>query len=81
MEVRSAIQQIAVEHWRRYGYRRISEELRRRGMQVPTRWLRVMKSANCPSSVRELLPTCFISAHQFGREAPGFIGTCSFWLV
>ena len=30
MEVRSAIQQIAVEHRRRYGYRRISPELRRR---------------------------------------------------
>jgi putative transposase len=33
MEVRSAIQ-IAVEHRRRYGYRRISAELRRRGMLV-----------------------------------------------
>jgi putative transposase len=34
MEVRSAIQQIAVEHRRRYGYRRITAELRRRGMLV-----------------------------------------------
>jgi len=34
MEVRSAIQQIAVEHRRRYGYRRIAAELRRRGMLV-----------------------------------------------
>lgn len=34
MEVRSVIQQIALEHRRRYGYRRISAELRRRGMQV-----------------------------------------------
>jgi len=33
-EVRSLIQQIAVEHRRRYGYRRITAELRRRGMQV-----------------------------------------------
>jgi putative transposase len=32
MEVRSAIQQIALENRRRYGYRRISAELRRRGM-------------------------------------------------
>jgi putative transposase len=32
MEVRSRIQQIAVEHRRRYGYRRITAELRRRGM-------------------------------------------------
>jgi len=34
MEVRSAIQQIALEHRRRYGYRRISAELRRQGMPV-----------------------------------------------
>jgi hypothetical protein len=34
MEVRSAIQQIAVEHRRLYGYRRIAAELRRRGMIV-----------------------------------------------
>jgi putative transposase len=34
MEVRSAIQQIALEHRRCYGYRRITTELHRRGMQV-----------------------------------------------
>jgi transposase InsO family protein len=34
MEVRSAIQQIVLEHRRRYGYRRVSAELRRRGMLV-----------------------------------------------
>jgi len=34
MEVRSAVQQIALEHRRRYGYRRITAELRRRGMRV-----------------------------------------------
>jgi putative transposase len=34
MEVRSAIQIIALEHRRRYGYRRITAELRRRGMLV-----------------------------------------------
>jgi len=34
MEVRSAIQTIFVEHKRRYGYRRVSAELRRRGMVV-----------------------------------------------
>jgi putative transposase len=33
MEVRSMIQPIALEHRRRYGYRRIAAELRRRGMQ------------------------------------------------
>ena len=34
METRAAIQSIAVEHRRRYGYRRITAELRRRGMPV-----------------------------------------------
>jgi len=33
-EVRSTTQQIALEHRRRYGYRRICAELRRRGMQA-----------------------------------------------
>ena len=34
MEVRSTIQQIVLEHRRRYGYRRVTAELRRRGMIV-----------------------------------------------
>jgi transposase InsO family protein len=34
MEVRAAIQEVAVAHQRRYGYRRITAELRRRGIQV-----------------------------------------------
>ncbi len=34
MEVRSAIQTIVLEHRRRYGYRRVTAELRRRGMMV-----------------------------------------------
>jgi putative transposase len=47
MEVRSAVQQIAFEHRRRYGYRRICAELRRRGMQVNhKRVLRVMRKDN-----------------------------------
>src|SRR5260370_9664352 len=47
MEVRSAIQQIAVEHRRRYGYRRIAAELRRRGMPVNhKRVMRIMPATN-----------------------------------
>ena len=34
VEVRSAIQQIVLEHRRRYGYRRVRAELKRRGMLV-----------------------------------------------
>jgi putative transposase len=47
MEVRSVIQQIAVEHRRRYGYRRIAAELRRRGMLVNhKRVARIMREDN-----------------------------------
>jgi putative transposase len=47
MAVRSAIQQIAVEHRRRYGYRRIAAELRRRGMLVNhKRVARMMREDN-----------------------------------
>ena len=47
MEVRSAIQQIAVEHRRRYGYRRIAAELRRSGMWVNhKRVARIMREDN-----------------------------------
>jgi len=34
MEVRSAIQAVVLEHRRRYGYRRVTRELRRRGLLV-----------------------------------------------
>jgi putative transposase len=47
MEVRSAIQQIAAQHLRRYGYRRISAELRRQGMVVNhKRVARIMREDN-----------------------------------
>ena len=47
MEVRAAIHAIALEHRRRYGYRRIAAELRRRGMQVNhKRVARLMRQDN-----------------------------------
>jgi len=47
MEVRSSIQAIALEHRRRYGYRRITVELRRRGMLVNhKRVARMMREDN-----------------------------------
>jgi transposase InsO family protein len=47
MAVRSTIQQIALEHRRRYGYRRIAAELRRRGMRVNhKRVARLMREDN-----------------------------------
>jgi len=46
-EVRSAIQQVALEHRRRYGYRRVTAELNRRGMQVNhKRVARMMREDN-----------------------------------
>jgi putative transposase len=47
LEVRAAIQKIALEHGRRYGYRRITAELRRQGMQVNRkRVARIMREDN-----------------------------------
>jgi putative transposase len=47
MEVRAAIQQIVVEHRRRYGYRRVAVELRRRGLAVNhKRVARLMREDN-----------------------------------
>jgi len=47
MEVRNAIQQIVVAHRRRYGYRRVTVELHRRGMAVNhKRVLRLMREDN-----------------------------------
>jgi transposase InsO family protein len=47
MEVRSTIQKIFAEHKRRYGYRRVSAELRRRGMPVNhKRVARIMRDDN-----------------------------------
>jgi transposase InsO family protein len=47
MELRSAIQQIVLEHRRRYGYRRVAAELRRRGMLANhKRVVRIMREDN-----------------------------------
>ena len=47
MEVRSGIQKIVFEHRRRYGYRRVTAELRRGGMQVNhKRVARMMREDN-----------------------------------
>jgi putative transposase len=47
MEVRNVLQQIVVEHRRRYGYRRVTIELHRRGMAVNhKRVLRLMREDN-----------------------------------
>ncbi len=65
-EVRSAIQQIALEHRRRYGYRRICAELRRRGMQVNhKRVLRMMRKDNLLAVRRRRFVVTTDSNHKF----------------
>ena len=65
-EVRSAIQQIALEHRRRYGYRRVCAELRRRGMQVNhKRVLRMMRRDNLLALRRRRFVVTTNSNHKF----------------
>jgi transposase InsO family protein len=52
MKVRSAIQEIALEHRKRYGYRRITAELRRRGMAVNHRRVARMMQADNLLAIR-----------------------------
>jgi len=57
MAVRTVIQRIAVAHRRRYGYRRITAELRRRGMLVNhKRVVRLMRDDN----LRAVQPRAFV---------------------
>jgi putative transposase len=66
MAVRSAIQQIAVEHRRRYGYRRIAAELRRRGMPVNhKRVMRIMGEDNLLAVRMRAFVVTTNSQHEF----------------
>lgn len=72
MEVRSVIQQIALEHRRRYGYRRITAELRRRGMLVNRkRVAQIMRQDH----LLAIQPRAFVvttdSDHVLEHEPPG----------
>ena len=70
MEVRNMIQQIVVEHRRRYGYRRVAAELHRRGMRVNhKRVLRLMREDNLLS----VQPKAFIVTTQPGRESEVYL--------
>jgi len=65
-EVRSVIQQIALEHRRRYGYRRITAELRRRGMQVNhKRVVRIMREDNLLGLQPQRFKVTTNSNHKF----------------
>jgi transposase InsO family protein len=64
MEVRSAIQGVVLEHRRRYGYRRVAAELRRRGMAVNhKRVARLMREDNLPAAQPRSFVTTTDSDH------------------
>ena len=65
MAVRSAIQHIALEHRRRYGYRRMTAELRRRGLLVNhKRVVRLMREDN----VLAVQPRAFVVTTDSDHE-------------
>jgi putative transposase len=65
MTVRAAIQEIALAHRRRYGYRRITAELRRRGMAVNhKRVARIMRSDNLLALRRRRFVVTTQSRHE-----------------
>jgi transposase InsO family protein len=65
MAVRSAIQQIVVEHRRRYGYRRVAQELSRRGLVVNhKRVLRLMGEDNLLALQRKQFVLTTDSQHR-----------------
>jgi len=74
MQVRSTIQQIALEHRNRYGYRRISAELRRRGMLVnQKRVLRLMREDN----LLAVQPRAFVATTESDPELEVYLNLAS----
>jgi len=66
MELRSAIQVIAIEHKLRYGYRRLTAELRHRGFSANhKRVVRLMRLDNLLSLWRSAFVSTTDSAHEF----------------
>jgi putative transposase len=74
MEVRSKIQQIFAEHKRRYGYRRVSAELRRRGMLVNhKRVSRLMRE----DSLLAVQPKAFVVTTNSDHELEVYLNLAS----
>jgi putative transposase len=74
MEVRSTIQQIFAEHKRRYGYRRVSIELRRRGMLVNhKRVARLMREDN----LLAIQPRAFVVTTDSDHELEVYLNLAS----
>jgi putative transposase len=74
MEVRSTIQLIFAEHRRRYGYRRVSAELRRRGMLVNhKRVARLMREDN----LLAVQPKAFVVTTDSDHELEVYLNLAS----
>jgi transposase InsO family protein len=77
MEVRSEVQKIVLEHRRRYGYRRVTAELRRRGMVVNhKRVARIMREDN----LLAMQPRAFVLTTDSNHKLDAFrIGYSVCW--
>ena len=74
MEVRSEIQRIVLEHRRRYGYRRVTAELRRRGMLVNhKRVARLMRQDN----LLAIQPRAFVVTTDSDHEMEIYLNLAS----
>ena len=74
MEVRSTIQKIFAEHKRRYGYRRVSMELRRLGMRVNhKRVARLMRADN----LLAVQPKAFMATTDSNHELEIYLNLAS----
>ena len=70
MAVRAAVQQIALQHRRRYGYRRVTAELRRRGMAVNhKRVVRLMRE----DQLLALRGRPWLATTEGGHELPVYV--------
>jgi putative transposase len=74
VEVRSAVQQIALEHRRRYGSRRITAALRRRGMAVNRKRVsRIMREDN----LLAIQPRAFVVTTDSDHELEVYLNVAS----
>jgi putative transposase len=74
MELRSTIQQIFLEHRRRYGYRRVTKELRRRGWMVNRKRVeRLMKEDN----LLAVQPKAFVTTTNSQHELEVYLNLAS----
>jgi putative transposase len=74
MELRSMIQQISLEHRRRYGYRRITKELRRRGLIVNRKRVqRLMKE----DDLLGIQPQAFVTTTNSQHECEVYLNLAS----